>query len=182
MRTRKIIMRISNSLRLLTICVLVGLLSSSCRKPVRFPKELYLEFVSLTVIDNGTFVDEKAKLVLYFTDGDGNIGLDETFDRPPFDTGSVYYNNFFVNYYAKRNGEFVLFPEISDFFKARLPRFLSSDTPEPLEGEIERILDVRNIQLTAPAIDTIKFECWIVDRDLNESNHVFTNEIIVRNR
>ena len=175
-------MQISNKFHLFFLCVLIGFLSSSCRRPIQFPKEPYLEFVSLTVIDNGTAIDEKATLLLYFTDGDGNIGLDESFDRPPFDTGSVYYNNFFVNYYAKRNGEFVLFPEISDFFRARLPRFLSSDTPEPLEGEIKRSLDVRNIQLTAPAIDTIKFECWIVDRDLNESNHVFTSEIFVRNR
>ena len=182
MLTKRITMQKSNYFCLLTICILVGLLSSSCKKPIRFPKEPHLEFVSLTIIDNGTSIDEKATLLLSFTDGDGNIGLDETFDRPPFDTGSVYYNNFFVNYYAKRNGEFVLFPEISEFFYARLPRFLSSDTPEPLEGEIKRDLDVRNIQLTAPAIDTIKFECWIVDRDLKESNHVFTDEIIVRNR
>ena len=173
-------MRINNKITLFFLCVLGGLLLVSCMKRVKFPKEPVLEFVSLTINESGTSVDEKATLLLSFTDGDGNVGLDESFDYPPFDLGSAYYYNFFVTYYAKRNGEFVAFPEFE--FNARLPRFLSTDSPEPLAGEIKRVLDIRNISLTAPDIDTIKFECWLVDRDFNESNHVFTNEIFVRNR
>jgi hypothetical protein len=166
--------------RLFIICILVGILFYSCREQINFDKVPYLEFVSLTKIDNGTSIDEKATLILYFTDGDGDIGLDETFDYPPYDSASDYHNNFFVTYYAKRNGEFVAFPEFE--FNVRLPRFLSSDNPEPLEGEIERILDIRNINPVSPDVDTIKFKCWIVDRDLNESEPIFTNELIVRNR
>ena len=166
--------------RLYFTVIVIAILFSSCKERINFDKVPYLEVVSFTKIDNGTSIDEYATLVLYFTDGDGNIGLDETFDYHPFDTSSIYYNNFFVTYYAKRNGEFVAFPELE--FNTRLTRFLSSNNPEPLEGEITRKLYIRNPLVTAPDVDTIKFECWIVDRDLNVSNHVFTDEILVRNR
>jgi hypothetical protein len=160
--------------------IMVSLLFCSCKERINFDKVPHLEVVSFDKISDGSSTDKQAMLVLYFTDGDGNIGLDETFDFPPFDSGSVYENNLFLTYYAKRNGEFVAFPEF--IFNARLLRFLSSDNPEPLEGTIERILDVQNLSLTSPDVDTVKFECWLADRDLNESNHVFTPEIFVRNR
>ena len=173
-------MQIHNKVGLFFWGMFFGILLNSCKQQHGFPNEPHLEFVSLNLIDNRTSVDKQAELILYFTDGDGDIGLDETFNYPPFDTNSIYYNNFFVTYYAKRNGEFVAFPEF--LFNTRLPRFLSSNNPEPLEGEIKRILDVQNPFPTAPDTDTVKFECWIVDRKLNESNRVFTSEIIVRNR
>lgn len=163
--------------RLFIISILIGILFNSCKEWVNFNKVPYLEFVSLTKIDDGTSIDKKAILILYFTDGDGDIGSDETFD-----SGSPNQNDFFITYYAKRNGEFVTFPELEMMYNARLPRFLSSDNPEPLEGEIERILDIYNMNPVSPDVDTIRFECWIVDRKLNESNHVFTDEILVRNR
>jgi hypothetical protein len=147
---------------------------------VKFPPEPHLRFVSLEKIYNGTPIDDKATLKIYFTDGDGNVGLNPGDNSPPFDTGSIYNNNFFVKYYAKRQGEFVAFPEFS--FNARLPRFSTSNVPEPLEGEIEYLLYIRNPLATAPNKDTIMFECWLVDRELNESNHIFTSEIIVNNR
>ncbi|MDR2410957.1 MAG: hypothetical protein LBE13_22990 [Bacteroidales bacterium] len=161
---------------LLWIC----LLFLGCRSVVSFPPEPQLSFISLEKIDNGTAIDDKATLKLYFRDGDGNIGLNSEENAPPFDTGSVYNNNFFVKYYAKRQGEFVPFPEFA--FNARLPRFSSSNNSEALEGEIKYVLSVRNPLVTAPNKDTIMFECWLVDRDLNESNHVFTSEIVVTNR
>jgi hypothetical protein len=151
-----------------------------CHPVAKFPAEPYLSFISLEKIDNGTPIDDKATLKLYFTDGDGNVGLNSDENSPPFDTGSVYNNNFFVKYYAKRQGEFVPFPEFA--FNARLPRFTSSNNLEALEGEIKYDLFVRNPLVTAPDKDTIMFECWLVDRDLNESNHVFTSEIVVINR
>jgi len=153
----------------------------ACKPEKKFPLAPTLEFISLEKIDNGTGIDDNAILKLYFTDGDGNVGLDPTDNYPPFDT-LPYSNNFFVVFKAKRNGEFVAMPEYE--FCARLPRFLSSDTHKPIEGEIEYIVTIRNpIPLpSVPPIDTIMFECWLLDRDLNESNHVFTKEITVVNR
>jgi len=160
------------------ILLLFCMVFTGCKPAERFPVDPRLEFVSLEKIDNGTPIDEKATLKLHFTDGDGNVGLDPNDNYPPFD--SLYYYNFFVTYYAKRNGEFVAFPEFT--FNARLPRCLETNDPEPIEGDIEYVINIRNPLITAPVIDTIKFECWLIDRDLNESNRVFTPEITVVNR
>ena len=167
--------------------LLLCLAFAACRPQVNFPKETQLQFVSLEKIDNGTPIDDKAILKLHFTDGDGNVGLDPTDNTPPFD--SLYYYNFFVVYHAKRNGEFVAFPAFT--FNARLPRFLTSNTPEPIEGDIEYVIAIRNpnlvmlqdsIWVPVPVIDTVMFECWLMDRDVKESNRVFTTEITVKNR
>jgi hypothetical protein len=166
--------------RNLFILFLAGLLFWTCKPLVKFPKEPRLTFISLEKVANWSNVDDKALLKLSFTDGDGNIGLNSEDNAPPFDTGSIYKNNFFVTYYAKRNGEFIAFPEFA--FNARLSRFFSTDKAEALEGEIEYYLSIRNPLITAPNIDTVMFECWLFDRDLNESNHVFTHEIVVINQ
>jgi len=168
--------------------LLLWLLFMGCKSEIKFPLETRLEFVSLEKIDNGKEIDEKALLILHFTDGDGNVGLDPTDNHPPFD--SLYYYNFFVMYYAKRNGEFRAFPELN-FFNARLPRFLPANNPESIKGDIKYIITIQNPNLVmlidsvwvpVPEIDTIMFECWLIDRDLNESNHVFTPAITVKNR
>ena len=168
---------------LLILCILL----TACRPIDRFPLEPRLEFVSLEKIDNGTPIDGKAILKLYFTDGDGNVGLDPTDNRPPFD--SLHYNNFFVVYHAKRNGEFIAFPEFA--FNARLPRFLSTNAPEPIKGDIEYVITIQNpllgtlidgVWVPVPEVDTIMFECWLMDRDLKESNRVLTPIITVKNR
>ena len=163
--------------------MLIFLSFIGCRKPPKFPDEPVLTFVSLEKIDNGTSIDDKATLKLHFTHGSGNIGFDSTdnYISPFNDPSSKYYYNFYIKYYAKRSGEFV------DTFSvgspnARLPRFTSSNNREPLEGEIEVVLTIRNPIPFSPPIDTIKYECWIIDRDLKESKHVFTSELVVFNK
>ena len=166
-------------MKYLFVLVLVGLSFVACKHINPFPLDTTLEFVSLEKLNNGTGIDSLAVLKLHFTDGDGNIGLNEN-DYPfPNDT-SIYKNNFFVMYYAKRNGEFVPFLEYN--FYARLSRFLPDNNTEPIEGDIEYKIPIRNPLITASATDTVMFECWLLDRDLKESNHVFTKEIIVVNR
>ena len=175
--------------RVIGVCLLLCLGLVACKHGKQFPPEPHLEFVSLEKIDNGTGIDNQAILKLKFTDGDGNLGLDANEIYPPFDA-PPYDNNFFVKFYVKRNGEFVVFSwEYNGVThewegNARLPRFLATNDPEPIEGVIEKVLEIRNpLNLpTIPAVDTVMFECWLVDRDLNESNHVFTPVITVVNR
>jgi hypothetical protein len=156
---------------ILFLVLLVAVVFHACRERATFPLEPKIEFVSLEKIYNGTKVDKEAVLKIHFTDGDGDIGVDNPDSNTVFD--------FFVIYYAKRNGEFVTFPFD---FKAYLPRFLSSDKPEPLEGDIEYTISIANPLFDAPVIDTVKFECWLADRAGNYSNHIFTSELIVINR
>lgn len=152
----------------------------ACKKEEKFSNTPAIEFVSLTKIDNGTQIDQRATLVLHFQDGDGDIGLNSTDITPPFDTSSVYYYNFFIDYYKKVNGEFekIEFEEIS--FNQRIPR-LSETLPESIEGDITLNLDINSYDLST-TYDTIRFQCYIVDRELNHSNIVTTPELVVKKK
>ncbi len=144
------------------------ILFASCRDIKTFPIIPYIEFDSFTKINNGTNKDNKGILSIYFTDGDGNIGLEE-------DENDTSYN-FFMNYFEKQNGSWVKvdFPSSANF---RLPILNTSDEEQSLEGTIELEIFFNN---PLSIYDTIQFECWLFDRDGNQSNHVFTSPIIVR--
>lgn len=165
--------------RLGLFCILLFLMVA-CRQEEKFPVEPYIEFVSLTKIDNGTPIDNRAKLVLHFQDGDGDIGLNEDDVNPPFDTASVYHYNFFIDYYKKINGDFQLIEFDGVTFNQRIPR-LSESVPESIEGDISIILDINSYDLSTQ-YDTIKYRCYIVDRALHQSNVVETSELIVKKK
>lgn len=153
---------------------------SSCKKEEPFSNIPAISFVSFNKINDGSGVDNQGKLTIYFQDGDGDLGLDETDMYPPFDTASVYYYNFFVDYYKKKNGEFVLLSTMSELRNARFPR-LSDEVPESMEGEISVMLYINTYDFSS-IYDTLKLECYIVDRALNHSNTILTPEIVVKKR
>ena len=159
------------------ILVLISvLLLYSCRKLEDFPVEPYIEFVSITKIDNGTAVDDKAILKFFFTDGDGDIGLSQSDTLPPFDTSSVYYYNFFIDYFEKQNGVFKKI-DLPLTQTARIPVLNTSTANKALKGHIEVEVFINNI---LSQYDTIKFQFKICDRALNMSNIAQTDEIIVK--
>lgn len=163
--------------RLLAIIVL-ALVLGACQKPEKFPVEPHIEFVSLEKIDNGTGIDQRAKLTIHFQDGDGDIGLNESDVESPFDTSSVYYFNFFIDYYKKIDGNFQRIDFDGVSFNQRIPR-LSNSVPESIEGDISINLDINSYDMTTQ-YDTILFKCHIVDRALNVSNEVETSHLIVK--
>jgi hypothetical protein len=71
----------------------------ACKRKNPFPVEPHLAFVSFEKISTGTEIDDRATLKLHFTDGDGNIGSDDTDNYPPFDNPE--YRSFFFFFYAK---------------------------------------------------------------------------------
>ena len=153
-------------------------LIASCRNEEKFPVEPAISFVSLDKIDNGTDIDQRATLTIHFQDGDGDIGLNENDIDAPFDTSSVYYFNFFIDYYKKINGEFqkIVFDGVT--FNQRIPR-LSNNVPESIEGDISIQLDGNSYDYTT-RYDTILFKCHIVDRALHESNEVESSHLVVK--
>jgi hypothetical protein len=152
--------------------LLVSLLLSACRKQEKYPVIPAIEFVSLEANDDpisGTDVC----LTFKFQDGDGDIGLDETDTRPPFDTSSVYYYNCFISYFEKQNGTFVKV-ELPSTLNMRIPR-LSDENEESISGEI--YLDLYANNPFSP-YDTIRYELYIVDRALHHSNTITTTEYV----
>ncbi|MBR6333069.1 MAG: hypothetical protein IKR77_01575 [Bacteroidales bacterium] len=148
---------------------------TGCGRREVFPVEPHIEFVRIDKIDNGTGVDNQADLVVYFEDGDGDIGLNETDTDSIFAIGSPYYYDFFIHYYEKQNGVWTEV-ELPTPLHARLPH-LSDNVPEAIKGEITITTFINNY--TSP-YDTIMLSCQLVDRALHESNIITTPEIIVQ--
>ncbi len=152
------------------------ILLSSCEREEQFSEIPAIQYQSIVKENDGTGVDNKAKLTFTFQDGDGDIGLDNTSHdmHPPYDSTSIYYYNFYLDYFEKIDGEFVKI-DLPTEQNARIPR-LSDVTPESIEGTIDIDLLINNPLSTN---DTIKFDFYIYDRALNKSNVESTPPIIV---
>lgn len=167
-------MRVSRhtAAKLAVLAALAGGALSGCRKAEEFPEEPIIEFKSFE-----TFGDS-ASLTVSFTDGDGDIGLDDADNQPPFDSGSTYYFNLFVEYFELRNGtwEHVEFDEIQLYY--RIPRITPTGQNKVLEGDLSVAIDPLSLFVT-PDADTIRYSVHIVDRALHVSNTVQTSDIIL---
>ena len=146
----------------------------ACKKPVQYSKTPEIKFISFEKISQ-----TDGLLTYYFQDGDGDLGLDEADKYSPFDTSSIYYYNFFCDYYEKQHGIFVKIDsvEVNNVMKpyrlhARFPR-LSKLSEESINGELYHTMEpYRNDNL----FDTVKLVFYIVDRNLNHSN---VEEVVV---
>ena len=145
-----------------------------CRHEPKYSEVPHIEFVSIEKIDDGTGHDNQAELTVYFQDGDGDIGLDETDKNPVFAVDSPYYYNFFINLYEKQDGNWVEL-ELPTPLHARIPH-LSNAVPESIEGTISITTFINNPYST---YDTVRLTCWLVDRALHHSDTITTPEIIV---
>lgn len=142
----------------------LALTFSSCLKKDEFPIEPSITFKSFD-----QYVDAKGKdvatLTLGFTDGDGDIGVKDT---------SI--SNLFLRYYEKQNGKMV-FRDLPDAFNYRVPDVTPTSKKKSVTGEIS--LDLTFYYDPFSKYDTIQYEVFVRDQAGHESNHVFTNEIII---
>jgi hypothetical protein len=162
--------------RFLPITILSAFLLNGCTKEEVFPPEPAISFISFTKKANVTPIDDKGILKIFFTDGDGDLGLDEGDTIAPFDKNSVFYYNFFIKYFEKQHGTFVPV-NLPVTFNSRIPRLESKGNSKSVKGEIELEVYINN---PFSAFDTIQFEASIADRSLNISNVITTPEIIVK--
>jgi hypothetical protein len=148
----------------------------ACKKQPVFPVEPHIEYVSLTKIQNTSGYDDKGTLKLSFTDGDGDIGLSDADTQAPFDSASVYFYNFFITYFEKQHG---IYKEVALPFSnnSRIPIINPDAENKSIQGTIEIELFINNYFST---YDTIKFDCYIVDRALHQSNTISTPDIIIK--
>ena len=154
----------------------------SCRKPPDYsdiPKIDYLSISTEQIFDedNLAFVDS-VSISIRFEDGNGDLGLDNS----DIENSEVFVNDFVFNYfidvYKKTNGnwEFIDFEEIgSSPFYARFPRLLPEGL-SPIDGSLNFALTLVPSSLLK-SNDTLRFDVYIVDRELNRSNTVTTEEI-----
>lgn len=172
--------------------LLLLLVAVSCQKPVEYPIEPEIAFEGFTYLFNAdsTFSGE-GTISFFYTDGDGDLGLDDSDTLPPFGMNDAHYYNMIVDYMKCVNGEFVKMPLLSwnqqtqnydtVSFNARFHRLRDTEEPKAISGTMEYTLPVQN---PLSSNDTIKFEIRILDRALHESNviqtePIYTNPIIL---
>jgi len=149
--------------------------TTSCMKKESFPNIPQIAFAGYYNMFDSTKIAKRGVLTISFQDGDGDIGLNPWDLSPPYDTGSIYYYNYFIDVYSKRNGVFVK-DSLNIPLRYRIPDLTPDDPNKAIKGII-----VDTIPLNpAPVYDTIQFSMFIYDRALNKSNVVFTPEIVVR--
>jgi hypothetical protein len=155
----------------------VMFLFSSCMKKEVFPDIPEIAFQGfITQFDTGVYA-RRGFLTISFKDGNGDIGLRPNQKEPPFDTGSIYYYNYIIDYYEKQNGAFVKV-DLDPPFNARIPYLTPDDPDKAIKGIIVDTLILNPM----PLHDTVKFKFFIYDRALNKSNVDSTPPIILKKR
>ena len=107
------------------------------------------------------------ELHLYFTDGDGDIGLFDEDTIPPFDYNLV------VNYFEMYNDSLQQI-NVTPPYHIRIPNLTPAGQNKSLKVDVKYDVDI-----TYRNSDTIKFELKLFDRALNESEWVSSGVIFI---
>jgi hypothetical protein len=150
------------------------LLLFACKKNEEYPVEPIISLKSFYTLRDFSGYDTTAVIELNFTDGDGDIGLRASDVYPPFDTGSIYYRNFQVEFYRWVDGAWQLDPN-SVYMGGRIPYLTPTGSNKALKGEI-RMDSFLPFGLTG---DTCYMNVFIYDRALHKSNVVQTPNIVL---
>lgn len=169
---------LKNRILLFGMFLLFGLMS--CQEKVEYPIEPRITYQGLNYLmgADSTLTGEVVVSIGY-TDGDGDLGLDDSDNGYPFGANDPYYYNMIVDYLKWDGTTFVETPLLSwnqqtqsydtISFNARFKRLVFNDEVKPISGTIDYTMMVYN--LLSPN-DTIKLRIHLVDRALHESNVV----------
>lgn len=124
---------------------------------------------------------DSAQLSFSFTDGDGDIGLHDSEIEPPYDTSSRYHYNLYLDYYEKddingwQRGLDLAGDSIT--FKYRLEPIIVKGKSRGIKGTMDVTLKDYFNPFSNQS-DTIKYSIVLIDKALNESNILWTEEIV----
>ena len=177
--------------RNLTLLFVLAMTVMACQKPVEYPIEPKIEYQGFTYLfDADSVFSGQGVISFSYTDGDGDLGLDDTDTLPPFGLHDAHYYNLVIDYLKCVNGQFVKTPLLSPHvptspddtlvlydtvtFNARFKRLRDSEEPKAISGTMDCTLIVQN---PLSPNDTVMFEIHILDRALHESNVIQTEAI-----
>ena len=146
---------------------LILMIFTQCYKQKNYPPEPRIDFRQVFVSDTTDQLGNSIYLYsVYFKilDGDGNFGLHEDDTLDEFYGDSLYVNNFFANLYYLDNGQIIEFPvELS--FNSMIPYV----APVGLNDYYKAMI-IYDFEIPFEIPYPIKFEFYVIDRALNESN------------
>ena len=150
------------------ILLLAGFLAS-CQKESSFSEVPALSFKEYRKTDTSLVI------TLEFTDGDGDLGLDDGDTIAPFNQGSFAYNNLFLYFQQKVNDSTFSYYLNNGTDTIRFWYRYKNITPagqkKVLEGELIANLPA---PYSIPGIDSFRFEIFMLDRSLNRSKSIYT--------
>jgi hypothetical protein len=152
---------------------ILSLVLASCEKYKDFPPEPFVRLESTEVVAPNVdpeLPNEHILLKFYFTDGDGDIGLEPNQTNPPHCATCDHYYNLYVNVNCKVNG---VFQKVYDY-NARIRNLTPNAENKSLEGNMIYKIDVAN-----RISDTVRIDFYLEDRALHKSNTEITDEIYV---
>lgn len=120
--------------------------------------------------------DSLVRLIIKYTDGDGDIGLEPEDTSAPFNYTSPFFNNLFVKVYYVENGisKPVLIPSTTDTinYNTRITNLTPTGKNKSIYGEI--VINLRAEPYPGLQPDSMYYTIQIADRSLNLSNIVQT--------
>jgi len=151
------------------------LLGAGCLKKEEYPNVPRLEYIGTVLnLNPASATDSVAYVSFRFTDGDGDLGLSPGDTLGDFHKDSMYYHNIFVRYFEKQNGQYVEYVPVFPFHS----RF-GNLTPTGGDKSLQGIMDVGVFANPASLFDTVRYEIFIVDRALNHSDTITTEDIVL---
>ena len=162
------------SIHILILFLLIGLVS--CFKEENYPETPVITFTDFVMMGDA------AKLIFEFTDGNGDIGLRDDENFPPYHNESYFYYNLYVEYWEKHPSGWEQGTSLEEepiVFKYRIKPFTNLEKEKPLKGTIEVAIEPLFYNPFSAYNDTIKYRVTLIDRALNESN-VLETPVIIR--
>ncbi len=157
--------------KIILFVVVIAFCFSGCFKPEEFSHVPAIRFKSFEQLK------DSGKMVVSFTDGDGDIGV-LAFGGIPLDSSE----NLFLEYYEKDDGQgFVQGLDTNNLpivFKYLIKDITPQGQNKALKGEIEVTLEPWFYNFTSPESDTLLYKIVLIDRAGNRSNVLETPEII----
>jgi hypothetical protein len=164
---------ITKIILILLILLFAGL--TGCIKEEQYPLEPKIEFGSFATAKDLSGKDSLGQITISYTDGDGNIGL------YPLDTVEPRKYNFYLKIMQSVNNQLVEYKpaDTNVTFNARIPLLTPNGRNKNIKGNITMTLELYFARQMLKS-DTIAFEIYIKDRDLNKSNVVKTPLFIIK--
>lgn len=157
---------------ILLVLLLAMIISSACEEVVSYPDIPQIDYQSFTLFSTTDVLGNKiliGKLNFDFTDGDGNLGLDQP-DSLNIPDSLIY--NLYLNLYEKKGADFQK-KETNSYLNFRIPLIEKIGSNKTLSGNITVDLEYKTLEY-----DTIFYSFYIVDRDFNASNVDSTDLLI----
>lgn len=169
----------------IVVIILALFALAACQDKPEYPIEPKITYEGLSYLMNAdSTLTGEVILHLGYTDGDGDLGLDDADTLYPFGPNDPYYYNLIIDYLKWDGSAFVNTPllnwnqQTQSFdtasFNARFKRLVFTDEEKAISGTIDYTMMVYN---PLSPTDTIKFRLHIIDRALHESNTIETEAI-----